>query len=335
MTTSTSGRVTAREVAEQAGVSKTTVSYVLNNTSHQSIPEHTRQKVLKAVAALGYSPSPVARALRTGRDDTVLLLLPNWPLSGPLSAVVENLLDQLDAHGLSLKTRREGNISVSSNEWAQTAPQAVIALHQLAPDLEAMLASRGIFVIHALFAAAAESPHTVIFPQRLVGKLQVEHLASTGRRRIGYAAPIDPRHDAFASLRIQGSRATALDLGLAEPLVEHMDPSREDAVRLLRMWKSLPKPVDGIAAYNDLFAAALLTAARDLEIPVPDGIAIVGVDNEPLSEFTVPPLTTIDQHADAGAAALASLIVAGVAGTAPAAPPKSIEIVSLVVREST
>jgi DNA-binding LacI/PurR family transcriptional regulator len=331
---STNRRITAREVAEEAGVSKTTVSYVLNNTSHQSIPQHTRQKVLQAVAALGYSPSPVARALRTGRDDTVLLLLPNWPLSGPLSAVVENLLDELDAHGLSLKTRREGNISVSSNEWAQTTPQAVIALHELAPDVEAMLASKGVFVIHALLATAAESSHTVIFPQRLVGKLQVEHLASTGRRRIGYAAPNDPRHTEFASLRIAGSRVAALDLGLAEPLVEHIDPSREDAARLLRTWASLPQPVDGIAAYNDLFAAALLTAARDLEIPVPDGIAIIGVDNEPLSEFTLPPLTTIDQHAEAGAAALASLVVAGLAGTPLAAPPKSIQILSLVVRES-
>ena len=80
-------RVTAADVAARAGVSRATVSYVLNDTPHQVIPETTRERVRAAAAELGYTPSVAARALMTGRSDIVLLLLPEWPIGtcvGPL-----------------------------------------------------------------------------------------------------------------------------------------------------------------------------------------------------------------------------------------------------------
>ena len=68
-------KVTAKDVAREAGVSATTVSYVLNNRAHQSIPERTRRRVLTAAEKLGYAPSAAARALATGRSNLVLGLV--------------------------------------------------------------------------------------------------------------------------------------------------------------------------------------------------------------------------------------------------------------------
>src|SRR4051812_43365688 len=81
-TTGRPRRATSADVAREAGVSRATVSYVLNDTPHQKIPEATRRRVLEAAARLGYAPSAAARTLRTGRSDVVLGMLPDWPI-GP------------------------------------------------------------------------------------------------------------------------------------------------------------------------------------------------------------------------------------------------------------
>jgi len=72
-------RPTSADVAREAGLSRATVGYVLNEVPHQSIPEPTRQRVFAAAAKLGYTPSAAARSLRSGRSNLVLCLLPDWP----------------------------------------------------------------------------------------------------------------------------------------------------------------------------------------------------------------------------------------------------------------
>src|SRR3954447_18722682 len=82
-------RPTGADVARQAGLSRATVSYVLNDTAHQPIPERTRQRVLAAAAELGYTPSAAARTLSSGRSDLVLLLLPDWPIGPTVGQLLE------------------------------------------------------------------------------------------------------------------------------------------------------------------------------------------------------------------------------------------------------
>ena len=92
-------RPTAADVARLAGVSRATVSYVLNDTPHQVIPAHTRERVRAAAAELGYTPSVAARALITGRSDVVLLLLPDWPIGPTVGALLESLSDAFASTG--------------------------------------------------------------------------------------------------------------------------------------------------------------------------------------------------------------------------------------------
>ena len=73
-------RVTAADVARALGISRTTVSFVLNNTPGQTIPAATRERVITEAKRLGYRPHMAARTLRSGQSRIVLLILPDWPM---------------------------------------------------------------------------------------------------------------------------------------------------------------------------------------------------------------------------------------------------------------
>src|SRR3954463_10135494 len=121
-------RVTSADVAREAGVSRTTVSYVLNETPHQTIPEATRRRVLEAAARLEYAPSAAARALQSGRSDVVLCLLPDWPIGPTVGTLLEHLSAALAAEGLTLLAHPRGaGTDVGSQVWKAITPAAVIA----------------------------------------------------------------------------------------------------------------------------------------------------------------------------------------------------------------
>src|SRR4051812_3049509 len=84
-------RPTSTDVARAAGVSKTTVSFVLNNRPGQSIPEETRRRVLEAARSLDYQPHALARALAAGRSDIVLLAISEVPIGSGISRFIERL----------------------------------------------------------------------------------------------------------------------------------------------------------------------------------------------------------------------------------------------------
>ena len=105
-------RISSKDVAELAGVSRATVSYVLNNSSTQSIPEATKKKVMDAAAQLGYFPNRQARTLKTKKTDCICVMIyQNIEMPGP-AAIIQGIRKVLSEHGytilLSSNVRREG-----------------------------------------------------------------------------------------------------------------------------------------------------------------------------------------------------------------------------------
>ncbi|NQX17342.1 LacI family DNA-binding transcriptional regulator [Rathayibacter sp. VKM Ac-2857] len=325
-------RVTALDVAREAGVSKTTVSYVLNDTPHQTIPAETRDRVLAAVRTLNYTPSSLARALRKGRSDVVLLVLPDWPLGRVVSRIIDAMTAELDKSGLSLMTRREREGEPLAALWQETAPAAVVAFHVIAEEDRQALSDAGVYAATAILAEEESTDEAVDLPQETIGVLQVRHLAANGHDIIGYASVRDPRVRTFRDLRLRGVRRACAELGLEEPVVIDLDAELDPAIDAVRMWRGSAKPVTGIAAYNDELAAAVLAAMRALDLSAPTDLAVIGVDDEPLARFACPPLSTVKQDEVMIAAHLAHGIVEGIAGR-PTRPLGS-EAISLVVRES-
>ena len=318
-------RVTSADVARLSGVSRTTVSYVLNGTAGTSISEATRRRVLDAAAELGYAPSAAARTLRSGRSDLVLCVLPDWPVGPVVETMLDHLADELAVRGLSVLVHHVRGERPLAELWRAVTPRTVVGLTPFSPDEVQAMRRAGIQVVDT----DAGDPDAED-PQPRIGQIQVERLAAGGRTRIGYAATSDRRVAEFADRRLAGARAACAELGLAEPLVIAVDVDAESGVAAVDTWRAAG--VDGIAAYNDEVAFAVLAGARIAGLAVPGDLAVIGVDDVPLAALAAPPLTTITQSIDREAAHLAARVLAALDGVDP--PPHPQVGPTLVARES-
>jgi DNA-binding LacI/PurR family transcriptional regulator len=329
---STGRRATAADVARMAGVSQATVSYVINDAPDQSIPQPTRARVLEAARALHYRPSSHARALRRGRSDTVLLLLPDWPFGPALSEMVEKVTTELAGHGLSLLIRRMQRAQPLSTLWHDVSPAGVISLGAVSESDRAVLREAGIPLAATVHPDRPGSGQSVLVPQARMGRMQVEHLVAAGHRYLGYAALDDERLTAaFLTPRLKGVRAACRDAGLAAPVVERLSLDGREAARAVAVWRR--RGVTAVCAYNDDVAFAVLAGLRISGLSAPDDLAVIGVDDVPLAPLAAPPLTTIRMDLAAIAHQLTAGIIAERQGL-PALPDPTSDVIELVPRES-
>jgi DNA-binding LacI/PurR family transcriptional regulator len=304
MTTGSPARVTSADVARAAGVSRATVSYVLNDSPHQSISAATRDRVLDAATRLGYAPSAAARLLRTGKSDVVLCLVPDWPIGHEVGALLADLSAELGRAGLTFVAHPRSRADRPIGElWKAITPAAVLAFIEVTHDEIAAMRAAGVALVLVLTGDTR-------VPQRRVGHLQAEFLATAGHTRLGYADSDDPRVRIFAEPRLDGVRDGCTALGLDAPLVRTV--ALEPAVTAVRQWRAAG--VTGICAYNDEVALAVLAGARRAGVAVPGGLAVIGVDDIPAARLAEPPLTTVATDQRVVAAHLAQALLAAIRG---------------------
>jgi DNA-binding LacI/PurR family transcriptional regulator len=328
-------RVTSHDVAREAGVSRATVSYVLNRTPGQTIPEPTRERVLAAAARLGYTPSAAARTLRRGRSDLVLFLLPDWPIGHSVASLIHTLTHELSLHGLSLLVHQGTSDQVGSPAalLGSLSPAAVVAVEALSIEDEAAMQAAGIPVVVSLFDDTSGGPAALMASQVRVGRLQVEHLASRGHERLAVALPLDPRVRRFAEPRLEGARMACGELGLDQPSVTTIGETEGDAVAAVEAWRTHPPAVTAVCAYNDEVAMAVLAALDELGLQAPDDLAVIGVDDIPVARYAHPPLTTVTVGAPELGRYLADAVTRSLIGEPAPTPPPSTAL-DVVVRRS-
>lgn len=283
-------RATSSDVARLAGVSRATVSYVLNGRADQSIPEATRARVLAAAAELAYVPNAASRALRAGESRLVLLVNPGMPWGSNLRTLVDTLTAATARSGRSLVMWHGLEPGELAGVLGHLDACVVIALGVLDPRDAGVLADVGIPLVDA-------GIDTAVNAGPVPSGLQIRRLAAQGHRRIGYLSTGDTARRMFATPRIDGARATCRELGLPEPLVAEVPSAARLSVTavadVLSGWRAEADPVTAVACYNDLFAAAALAAAARLGLAVPGDLAVVGIDDEAFAAYTQPPLTTV------------------------------------------
>jgi len=324
-------RVTSADVAREASVSRATVSYVLNNTPHQTIPAETRRRVLDAAARLDYAPSAAARTLRSGRSDVVLCLLPDWPVGQEVGTMLSHLSAALARYGMTFvahpSTRADRPVA---EIWKAITPAAVLAFEEISDDEITAMRAAGVAPLVALLGRSRQRRRELELPQQRVGRLQAEHLAAAGHRRLGYAYPDDPRVAIFADPRLDGVSSACAELGLEPPDVRTVP--LEPAAAAVAGWHA--GSVTGICAYNDEVALAVLAGMRRHGLTAPADLAVIGVDDIPPARLASPALSTVATDQSIVAEHLADTIVNVMAGKpGPAGPdPAMAQVIS---REST
>jgi LacI family transcriptional regulator len=331
---------TSADVARLAGVSRATVSRIINDSA--PVSDEIRTRVQASIDMLGYKPNSIAQHLVRRqvleRIRTVGVLAPfslTYSVVERLRAISETLhetpfdltLFNVDApaqlsqqlHQLTQRDRADGIIIISlplSDDYAQrfSRNETPVVL---------------VDVAHPLF------PHIVI-DNLQGGKMAAQYLIALGHRRLAFIGDqaIDPygftsSHDRFAGF------AQALDeaeIALRPEYVKAGPHSRHIAHRLTNELLALPEPPTAIFAASDNQALGILEALRNADIAVPQQISVIGFDDIEVAPYLG--LTTVRQPLHASGVRGTELLLSYLEGAAPH-PLREILPLELIVRETT
>lgn len=310
---------TSQDVARRAGVSRSTVSNILNGNGDR-FPLATRERVLTAAAELNYQPSLAGRTLASGRSDTVVLLVPNTTFGSNLQSAVDQVVESTRQIGGNVVVRFASNTpDATVAAISALRPLAVVDFGVLSKDDLTKIEQWGAIVVPSLVRQRTPTLDGGI------GRLQAEALLESGHRRLWFAALSDERTDPYGPPRLATLTEFCSSHGLAEPQRVSVPLTLPGATAALATILD-DGPSAGVACYNDDVALALLAAARETGVAVPSTLAVVGVDHTRIGQLWAPPLTTIDTNLPAIITTLASELRARLEGQPPnalsATPPQ-------------
>ncbi|WP_405091371.1 LacI family transcriptional regulator [Micromonospora sp. NBC_01392] len=295
----TAQRPTLEAVARRAGVSRATVSRVVNGST--TVAESIQQAVRRAVEELGYVPNLAARSLVTQRTDSVALVMPEaatrvFSDDQVFPGIIRGAAQELEAADKQLVLMLAGSPAGHERVERYTTGRHVdgvlfASLHGEDP-LPGRLARLGIPVVcSGRPLGGADVPYVDVDHTGGVTRA-VEHLIATGRRRI---ATIAGPQDMVAGIeRLIGYRTALTAAGLPE-LVAYGDFTRESGTAAMRELLAADPELDAVFAASDLMAHAALRALREAGRRVPEDVAVIGFDDIETAAYTEPPLTTVRQ----------------------------------------
>lgn len=323
-----SSPVTSTDVARLAGVSRATVSFVLNDTQGQRVSAATRERVRAAAKQLGYVPHAAARALRAGRSDLVLLPASASALGRLVSDWVDQLHSELAGHGYTvvLHAGRFADPVAGARAWAELRPAAVLALdgERFTEPAAELLRSAGIHALVSVSARPIPGVHHLAFDHADIGAIAVRHLVSRGRQRIGVVMPQERGLNAFAEPRLGGAQGVAASCTATVVPLE-LSYSLESAAALVERWPDLG--LDALFAYNDEYAALLVHAFQDAGVSIPGEVAVVGADDLLQARLQRPQLTSIRLDFPTAAQVAGTIHRLIETGSSPQLPPVAYTLI--------
>ena len=296
---------TMKQVAERAGVSVATVSYVINDT--RKVRPETEKRVLLAARELGYAPNVAARSLVVGRSSMVGLVVPDIenPFFPEVTKAFQEAASVAGLETIVMNTNYDVQRvrNIVDRLASLQVPGAAFLTSQIDTAISDVLAAKGICAVYLdRFEPGRRSSAVVIDYRR--GILEaVEHLNSLGHRRVGFLG--GPAHGASAQRRktafLEGAAA-----GMESRVVESdftVQGGYFSCAKLLHGFDAT-----AIMTANDLMAIGALHWAYDQHMPVPAQLSIIGFDDIRFAQFTQPALTTVSvPRAEIGRIAFESL----------------------------
>lgn len=322
-------RPTIYDVAREAGVSKSLVSLVLNDST--LVAEAKRQAVQDAIAKLGYRRSQAASALAADRTRTVGLVIDDFQ-NPSFVELLRGLRSAVGPQGFHVAIRehyREGDTFVNAIDgFLDSQVDALVVAAEPGRDLPTLGVPT---VLEGTRLHRIDDADTVESDQRHGVEQLMGHLRSAGHRRIGHVTGAG----GAAAVRLQAYLEAMEAQGEAARFAGGSNETNEDggyagAVELLRRHPD----VTAVFAANDTMALGARAALREAGREVPRDVALIGYDNSHLARSRFLDLTTVDSHAYDAGVACGEAILRRLAE--PDLPPASVVVPStLVVRSSS
>jgi LacI family transcriptional regulator len=286
-----------KDVANQAGVSATTVSHVINQTRH--VEDATREAVEAAMLELGYQPNSLARSLRSGETKTIGLIVPDG--SNLFFADIARRIEDVGyQHGYSVILCNSDNDLKKQRNYINTliAKQVdgliFISAGESKEDLQ-RLADSGIPVVVADRIVPLSLADVVLLENEKAGYVAAKHLTDLGHRCIGCIT--GPSDVSPSQLRVDGYKRALAEVGeipRPEQIVSGDFTFKSGASGMEKLLSALPRPT-AVFVLNDMMAIGAISKARRMGFSVPEDVSVVGFDDIELASAQTPRLTTMAQ----------------------------------------
>lgn len=310
----TSRLPTMQDVAKRAGVSQTTVSFVVNNIPNKGIPEETRQRILDAIKQLGYRRNAFARSMRLKRSHIIGLVTDTILISPHAGQIIQGAQDAAKATGRTLLLANTGG-----DPELEKADLETLLEHQVEGIIYATMFHRVIEPSPLLYEIPTvlldcydeqRSLPSVAPDETGAGFSVVKILLQKGHQRIGFINSADTGPATNGRLAGYTQALAEARIPFRSELVDYGD-SHADAgyACALNLLQQSPPPT-AFFCFNDQMAMGVYQALQERKLRIPDDIAVMGFDNlEIVAAFLRPKLSTMElPHYDMGQWAVKHLI---------------------------
>ena len=335
-------RVTSKDVAEMVGVSRTTVSLVLNNVQGIQISPETRQRVIDAATELGYVPNAAAQALVSRRTKAIGLVLTRTQHHIATDAFLPRIISGL------LTTAKKHNIRILI-DWVETKHQESVYFELArAKRIDGMILSTP-----RLNDTALKSLENMDIPTVLMGSVTgsklpfvdvdnvkaaekaTSYLTGLGHRDIACISNAQPEYTA-APERVQGFRnaLARVNAPVNERLIRYADFDPESGYECMHSIIRSGERFTAVFIASDNVAIGAKAAIREAKLRIPEDVSLVGFDDIPWAKYSDPPLTTIQLPAEALAQSACTLLLDLIQGNESNENNHLILETELIIRES-
>jgi DNA-binding LacI/PurR family transcriptional regulator len=289
---------TIKDIARHAGVSHTTVSRALNH--NPLISDQTTKRIQEIATELGYYPSAAARSLKTNRSRALGVIVSH--ISDPyFSEVLQGIDDVAQENGYSLFIASAQHDPVRENSIVQTMREhrvdgVILCSPNFTTEQSNQLNSYNIPIV-ALNNQSSEGYRFAIYHDDVDGSRQIcQHLISLGHHKISYLG--NAMAGRTTQERLAGFKGAMeeADLPVRSEYIHQVSGNNpEQGLEGAEYYINLPERPTAVICYNDLVAIGVLKGLHQRGLRVPEDMSVTGFDNIMYSDYTRPPLTTIDQ----------------------------------------
>ena len=296
--------VTRKDIAIEAGVSETVVSYVINGNRY--VDAEKKKRVLEAVEKLGYRPSPIARALK-GKTSNHVLFIADDMKSEYFGIIIGEMEKRLSGKGYMISlSADEGDPSFVRRVLDWNFDGVIVGSKTMDNFSIQTLISSGIpTVILAINEYPVfEGRYGIIYTGLKQGASDaVKAMRKTGRKKIAYVDSLSSREVLSTDYRYQGYLESVED----KVVISGASSQEELAIKVRDAYRK--EHFDGILARTDTVALYAIKALKDIGVSVPSDVSVIGFNNSKMCEYTSPTLSSVRIRQDLIAESALSLLL--------------------------